>query len=641
MYDYIAQFSFAAICLFIPSVPVTHILGLVAHSPRSATLKYLLLYPVKGGRHHFIFQTIAWGIWVASIFVALPVLIRTHKAIRAAHVEVLSGSAATGAVFAELFMIKSLLVFNPRAKAETDTSASPRWNTSLLPSKRSASAAVMLLGLVWAALGGSLLLATEYLQDTHSKEVYFFLAACCLLVGATTTHGLGGSLRHKQTGPFTMELGSDVDTRPEPVTTWKFYQPFRGGAWFVATQAMGWALFSISLCCMCWLLLQVVAGVAYCIRCWALITGSVMLCAQLFLGMSIWTYKDRSMAQGVAQTVRQVVTHPAQEAASWTAVWLPILMMYSPVQVVCTVFSLSFMLAPPSFAAAFWVGGLALYYAVTLPGSPEHTGRREWAPIQKWCHVNMETALKAWFGNVEVVREGTSRLNPHDKFIFGYTPHGLFPIGAGFLPYIPAWGQLLPDIMPATLVASILFFTPLVRDLCSWCGLRQVSRRTFVRALQDKGSVMLVPGGQAELVHTWRIKCNKEYVVYGRHKGFVRMAIEHNAKLVPVVVLGEVSALQNPIDLPGLQKWTYKNLGFPVPYLVVGRWGLSPFPKRVGLKFVIGEPIAPKPHVPGTKVDESEVDRLHKAFYEKVAQLFKEHKDSFKGYEKVKLVLIE
>ena len=59
----------------------------------------------------------------------------------------------------------------------------------------------------------------------------------------------------------------------------------------------------------------------------------------------------------------------------------------------------------------------------------------------------------------------------------------------------------------------------LVRDLCSWCGLRQVSRRTFVRALQEKGSVMLVPGGQAELVHTWRIKCKKEYVVYGKHKG--------------------------------------------------------------------------------------------------------------------------
>lgn len=62
MYDYIAEFSFAAICLFIPSVPVTHCLGLVAHSPKSAKLRYLLLYPVKGGKHHLIFQIISW-VW--------------------------------------------------------------------------------------------------------------------------------------------------------------------------------------------------------------------------------------------------------------------------------------------------------------------------------------------------------------------------------------------------------------------------------------------------------------------------------------------------------------------------------------------------------------------------------------------------
>ena len=99
-----------------------------------------------------------------------------------------------------------------------------------------------------------------------------------------------------------------------------------------------------------------------------------MLCYVQFLGMSIWTWKDRGVAQGVAQTVVQVVTHPAKEAASWTAVWLPILMMYSPVQVVCTALAISFMLAPAAFAAAFWVGSLAVYYAVTLPGAPEHTG---------------------------------------------------------------------------------------------------------------------------------------------------------------------------------------------------------------------------------------------------------------------------
>ena len=45
------------------------------------------------------------------------------------------------------------------------------------------------------------------------------------------------------------------------------------------------------------------------------------------------------------------------------------------------------------------------------------------------------------------------------------------------------------------------------------------------------------------------------------------------------------------------QAWTYKILGFPVPYLVVGRWGLTPFPRRTPLRFVVGAPIDP-PEVP-------------------------------------------
>lgn len=41
------------------------------------------------------------------------------------------------------------------------------------------------------------------------------------------------------------------------------------------------------------------------------------------------------------------------------------------------------------------------------------------------------------------------------------------------------------------------------------------------------------------------------------------------------------------------------------------------------------------------QVDENEVNRLHKAFYAKVAELFEAHRKSFKGYENVKLVMIE
>lgn len=80
------------------------------------------------------------------------------------------------------------------------------------------------------------------------------------------------------------------------------------------------------------------------------------------------------------------------------------------------------------------------------------------------------------------------------------------------------------------------------------------------------------------------------------------MAIEQGAHLVPVVVLGEVQSLRNLIDLPDIQQWTYKKLGFPIPYLLVGRWGFSPLPRQTGLKFLIGRPISPPVYLPGDKV---------------------------------------
>lgn len=46
-----------------------------------------------------------------------------------------------------------------------------------------------------------------------------------------------------------------------------------------------------------------------------------------------------------------------------------------------------------------------------------------------------------------------------------------------------------------------------------------MARRTFVRALRERNSVILVPGGQAELIHTGRLFTSKEFVIYPRHKG--------------------------------------------------------------------------------------------------------------------------
>ena len=130
------------------------------------------------------------------------------------------------------------------------------------------------------------------------------------------------------------------------------------------------------------------------------------------------------------------------------------------------------------------------------------------------------------------------------------------------------------------------------------CCRFQVSRRTFIRALNQRGSVILVPGGQAELIHTGRLCSRKEFVIYPKHKGmpqhastaakrlwrpigcrilarhvscqddrgclascamsalcagFIRLAMEQNAHVVPVLCLGELSTLRNFIDLPQMQ----------------------------------------------------------------------------------------
>lgn len=94
------------------------------------------------------------------------------------------------------------------------------------------------------------------------------------------------------------------------------------------------------------------------------------------------------------------------------------------------------MLACPLAAGAQCSRGLLSALLATCNLDGRDAGRREWAPIQKWCHKHMETALRAWFGNVEVVREGTTPFDPEDKYIFGYAPHGLFPIGGAPCPGI-------------------------------------------------------------------------------------------------------------------------------------------------------------------------------------------------------------
>lgn len=89
------------------------------------------------------------------------------------------------------------------------------------------------IGLLWVGLGGALLLATEFLHDTISLSVYYALAAACVTVGAFTTHGLAGFLRHSEGGSSSGKQGGSGSSASGG---WRFWQPFRGGTAFVLAQ---------------------------------------------------------------------------------------------------------------------------------------------------------------------------------------------------------------------------------------------------------------------------------------------------------------------------------------------------------------------------------------------------------------------
>lgn len=235
------------------------------------------------------------------------------------------------------------------------------------------------------------------------------------------------------------------------------------------------------------------------------------------------------------------------------------------------------------------------------------------------------------------------------RLVFAYHPHGLMPAAAAYFHLLPDFRRLFPGVRPVLLVASAIFAPPFLRDVLSWFGGRPIQRRTFSWAIKERHAVVVVPGGQQEMVWAYRVKRHKERCLVTGHLGFIKMAILHGAAVVPTLCFGcgfagtrrlqwgfpislvalcaplslvtgpcamrmashrvcrrgrseadtappsvsrrEIDSLTNLVDTPELHRMTYRRLGFPIPFIVVGKWGLLPFPKRRPQTFVVGKPI--------------------------------------------------
>ncbi|KAL4421554.1 hypothetical protein ABPG75_010845 [Micractinium tetrahymenae] len=232
----------------------------------------------------------------------------------------------------------------------------------------------------------------------------------------------------------------------------------------------------------------------------------------------------------------------------------------------------------------------------------------------------------------------TAELDPCRRFLLGLHPHGVFSnasilaLGTEALDF----SRLFPGLQLSLGTLGLILKTPFAREVCLLSGWCDVSRRTLLTRLaqQPGAAVAVVVGGAAEAVLA---EPGTMDLVLLRRKGFVRIALEAGADLVPVLAFGENEQYHRPKLRPGswldrMQTATKKALGFTLP-LCYGRpfMGLSwsVLPEPVPIVVVVGAPI----QLPAFKGDlrsaegQTVVDACHARYCAALQALYNAHKD--------------
>eukprot|EP01059_Diplonema_ambulator_P033713 TRINITY_DN7189_c0_g1_i2.p1 TRINITY_DN7189_c0_g1~~TRINITY_DN7189_c0_g1_i2.p1 ORF type:complete len:1328 (+),score=420.68 TRINITY_DN7189_c0_g1_i2:1117-5100(+) len=227
-----------------------------------------------------------------------------------------------------------------------------------------------------------------------------------------------------------------------------------------------------------------------------------------------------------------------------------------------------------------------------------------------------------YFGLTVVADEGADLkaelMKTSGPLLFGFHPHGIYPFTCVYGCLNTAWRNAV-GVIPSVHAASVLFGPPMMRELVMWLGGRDVSRRSLDVQLRSGGAALLVPGGQAEMRHS--SSSSPTMTLVSKHKGFIRLAIQHGASLVPIFSFGEHELMDN-IYLPTIQTWFIRTLGFGYPHLPYGRMFL-PIPRRRKVTLVVGRPIPVKQISHPTQ---AQIDAVHLQYYTALQSMFDRHK---------------
>lgn len=304
-----------------------------------------------------------------------------------------------------------------------------------------------------------------------------------------------------------------------------------------------------------------------------------------------------------------------------------------------------FLIFPPTiiFVIAYLYWSLRVDDSAFVPRRPRWLSKLRW--WQRFADYFPVTLVK------------TAELDPDDRYVFGYHPHGVISVGAlsCFATEGPrvldlscptrdpvvtperGFSNLFPGIEPRLVTLAVNFQVPLLREYLLSFGLMCADRRTF-RSVLSRGSgsaVAVVVGGAKEATET---RQGGMTLVLEKRKGFVREAMAAGASLVPVIAFGENDVYNVQVFPKGhvvhfLQERLRQSFSFSMP-IFSGRgvfWkcgGLMPLRKPIWV--VVGAAV-PCKHIPnfdaGNAMHREALDEAHQQYIAAVENLYDSYKD--------------
>ena len=153
------------------------------------------------------------------------------------------------------------------------------------------------------------------------------------------------------------------------------------------------------------------------------------------------------------------------------------------------------------------------------------------------------------------------------------------------------------DGMPFGLAHEVVLRLPGFHQLFSKLGAIRASKENAAKIFASGGKIMVYPGGDVENMRPWR---DRNRIVFANRRGYIRLALEHNVPIVPVVSAGAHETFMILHNFPKLAKTLRLDKIFRLkvaPLTLSIPWGLTfgvlpfyiPYPTRILMEVL--EPI--------------------------------------------------